>query len=206
MFVYMAKSECGQIYIGASTRSLKTRITEHNCHANTTRKTGKFYDLIRKNGINYFSFKILKRCKSLSALDFNEKLFISKYDSYMNGLNGSLGGKENRKTVFSEKFLKSAKRTGKNKLLNGQMKKMWETSHTSENQRAKSKIHHEKNRLRMPTYEAIDLNTGIVVGKFQGYKDASKNFGCSGQALRSRVLRGSYRNFIFNFVEVTNGN
>jgi len=205
VIVYKAESKCGHVYVGATSRSLAIRIIEHKCHAIKTNKQGKFYDLIRKIGIESFRFTILTKCSSVDEMHEKEKYFIEKFDSHLSGLNGSLGGRENRKLIISKKFLAAARKQGLARVKDGTMKKMWAASHTSENQKKKARIHHEKNHLRMLWYEARCSESGKVIARYRGYKDAAKEFGCSGSALRSYVLRGKHKNITFNFITVPHG-
>lgn len=85
----------GKIYIG-KTKNIKERIYQHS-HV-TKNKNTKFGSAIRKYGIDTFDFSVLITIHSKSSsnldiiLNYLEKYFIKRYDSFNNGYNCTLGG------------------------------------------------------------------------------------------------------------------
>lgn len=79
-------------YIGCTSRSINTRISEHKCFALTKKYNLKFHKAIRKYGINNFKFEILEIINKQNCYK-REKYWIKKFDSFNNGYNDSLGGK-----------------------------------------------------------------------------------------------------------------
>ena len=85
----------GKVYIG-KTKNIKERIYQHN-HI-TKNKNTKFGNAVRKYGIDMFNFDILITIHSKSTdnldiiLNYLEKYFIRKYNSFTKGYNCTLGG------------------------------------------------------------------------------------------------------------------
>jgi hypothetical protein len=201
MIVYSATSKNGLTYIGATSRSLRTRIVEHRSNA-AQGKPGKFYDEIRKNKIDFFEFEILKHCSSVDQMFNYEKAYIEYFDSYNCGLNSSMGGHENTRLHFTKKQFEAFRAGGIKSIYDGRLKKAWEKSLTSENQKIKSQKSHAKKNAKMPWYLVFD--EGVLIGKFRGYKDASAKFNTTPQAWRSYVMRGKFKNFLIK-MEQTHG-
>lgn len=80
-------------YIGQS-RDIEKRWQRHKQTAFNLNDKGYDYPIyraIRKYGLNNFSFEILEEC-SISELNDKEKFYISKFNSFFNGYNQTLGG------------------------------------------------------------------------------------------------------------------
>jgi hypothetical protein len=83
----------GKCYIGQSD-NIKRRWKEHKKDAFWTNGNGYDYPLyraMRKYGIENFTFEIIEEC-AIDALNELEIFYISKYGSYENGYNQTLGG------------------------------------------------------------------------------------------------------------------
>jgi group I intron endonuclease len=197
VIVYKAEGKNKEVYIGATCRTLKTRISEHKCHAIKQCKSGKFYDLIRKNGFDYFHFEILLECMSLEELDQMEKYFIKKYDSCANGLNGSLGGKENRKIFYLESTRQKHIHFASSEARRPVLEKMWKNFHTSENQKAKSQKSVKARISRLPFYNVVCRETGEILGTHQGYKSVASIYGYKFTTWISAVKRGRCLKYLF---------
>lgn len=87
----------GKRYIGQST-SLKTRKLRHSSSAKRGEK-GKFYNAIRKYGIENFEFSVIEVIKADTEqelqiiLDEKEKYWINYHNSFKKGYNATIGGK-----------------------------------------------------------------------------------------------------------------
>lgn len=86
-------------YIGITTRSIKKRFSEH-CKANSG-----IGNAIRKYGANNFTIVQIDIAKSWEELCEKEIHYISKYDTYKNGYNQTLGG-DGAPTVIHKEIIK----------------------------------------------------------------------------------------------------
>ena len=83
----------GKCYIGQSV-NIHKRWTNHKSVYNNPNANGYDYYLyrsMRKYGIENFNFEVLEECK-VEELNDREKFWISKFDSYKNGYNSTIGG------------------------------------------------------------------------------------------------------------------
>ena len=96
----------GQVYIGATTKSLNARKKEHL--RDVKRVTGtKFHQSIATFGTNSFKWYTIDTANTLNDLAQKEKEYIIKYDSKNNGLNIDSGGGFNKKVYqFDEQSKK----------------------------------------------------------------------------------------------------
>ena len=81
----------GKIYIGCTIHSLKRRFSEHLYRCEKSDINTKFYNSIRKYGIENFKIELIEECE-LSVIYETEKKYVILYDTYNNGLNSTLGG------------------------------------------------------------------------------------------------------------------
>ena len=97
--IYMFKNKInGKCYVGQA-KSLKKRINHHYSNIKTQRYNLPIYKAINKYGIENFDLIILKEYPQdinkkilCNQMDKDEKYYIEKYDSYLNGYNCTLGG------------------------------------------------------------------------------------------------------------------
>ena len=83
------------LYIGATTRPLRTRWKQHFWKSNP-RKTA-IREAILKHGKDAFDISILSECQSLEQMHDAEEYFIDYYNSvYPNGYNLESGGKKKK--------------------------------------------------------------------------------------------------------------
>lgn len=82
----------GQSYIGQSIH-IEQRYKEHLNEIQNTRLQTKWYNAVRKYGIENFTFEILEECEP-NQLNEREIYWISFYDSFNNGYNSTPGGQE----------------------------------------------------------------------------------------------------------------
>lgn len=81
----------GKVYIGYTSKSIKTRMNEHRSGSN--KRNTKLYAAIRKYGWENFKFDIIyQSLDGQHCLKTMEKYFIKEYDSLNNGYNLTEGG------------------------------------------------------------------------------------------------------------------
>jgi len=79
-------------YVGFTGNTLCKRKKQHLYSFKSGKKT-KFYDAIRKYGIENFDWKIIYQSKDkLHCKEIMESYFIKEYDTYFNGYNMTMGG------------------------------------------------------------------------------------------------------------------
>ena len=87
----------GMCYIGQS-RDCCDRWKQHCKNAlgvgTSATTNNKLYQTIKKEGLNNFTFEILEECEA-KYLDEKESYYISLYDSYNFGMNGTRGNNKN---------------------------------------------------------------------------------------------------------------
>jgi group I intron endonuclease len=82
----------GKKYIGMTEKGLEYRVKQHINNVNRNYKVSrKFYNCIKKYGIQNFIIAIVEEC-DVNNLSEREKYYIEKYDTYRKGLNSTLGG------------------------------------------------------------------------------------------------------------------
>lgn len=81
-----------KVYIGQTIQSLKKRFSGHCCYSKSDRSSSMYIKrAIHKYGKDKFHISLLEEC-SIDSLNEREIYWISKYDSYYNGYNLTLGG------------------------------------------------------------------------------------------------------------------
>lgn len=88
--VYRATSPSGKSYVGKTTKSFIRRKNKHISEANNGSDT-PFHRAIRKYGEN-MKWEILEKCDDDKLLRDRECYYISKYNTYRDGYNCTLGG------------------------------------------------------------------------------------------------------------------
>lgn len=90
--IYKYESPTGLIYIGKTSENrVNIRKSEHKKRAKIGEKSA-FYNSIRKYGFEVHKYEILYYVDTEEKAYEIEKLLIKKYNSYINGLNSSMGG------------------------------------------------------------------------------------------------------------------
>lgn len=104
----------GKIYIGQTSRSLKSRWRGHCSSAEHNRSNNLFHNAISKYGKESFIVEIIDFANSQEELDLLEKTHIDKHESlFPNGYNLKTGGKSNNKYSDISKSKMSAAKIGK---------------------------------------------------------------------------------------------
>ena len=95
MYIYKITNDINKkVYIGRTTRSLKSRWLEHiKCAENNDNR--HIYCAMRKYGIDHFKIECVCECSSIEELSDMEKYYCDVYDSYLNGYNMTAGGESN---------------------------------------------------------------------------------------------------------------
>lgn len=87
----------GLVYIGITTRTVEARWKEHCRHSSQ-----QIDKAIQEEGINNFTIETIEECPE-DILDEREKYWINFFDSFNNGYNNTLGGRDNN-YIMSNKF------------------------------------------------------------------------------------------------------
>lgn len=92
MLIYKVTNKInGKCYIGKTTQSLESRKEKHLKNVRKGIST-KFYNAIRKYGIDNFVWKTLDISTDTASLNLLEKKYILEYDSFNSGYNMTTGG------------------------------------------------------------------------------------------------------------------
>lgn len=84
---YIKHKETGRTYIGQTIQHFEQRIKDHTYGSSEIDKALRYF------GLDAFEIGIVEEC-SVDELDQKEIEYISKYDTYYNGYNNTLGGKK----------------------------------------------------------------------------------------------------------------
>lgn len=102
----ITSNDTGKCYIGQSI-DISTRWQQHMYKALYRNDNNKFYNAVRKYGINNFTFEVIELCeKNQTILDERERYWIEYYDSYNNGYNSTKGGRTQSWTYNPETIKK----------------------------------------------------------------------------------------------------
>lgn len=102
-----------KIYIGQTIKTLDKRWSSHCYDAIHMPYINKFYNAIRKYGIEVWNREVIEEVNDVDLLDEREIFWINYYDTFRNGYNSTTGG-ERRKIISEESRRKiSEKHTGK---------------------------------------------------------------------------------------------
>ena len=107
--VYKYTSPSGKSYIGQTIRE-KIRMRLHKKASLNLNDSTLFHRAIRKYGWDNFKYEVLftiindDKAKVKEKLNYMERFYIRKYDSYNNGYNMTLGGDGGNGCKHSEEF------------------------------------------------------------------------------------------------------
>lgn len=147
-----------KVYIG-QTDNINRRKKEHISKANRGYKE-KFYNAIRKYGIDNFEFSILYSFNSSSSsrlsilLDAMEVFLIKKYNSFYEGYNSTLGGHSKRGYTFSEEF----KAKCRNKVFSNKTREKMSSSAKNKIVSKETRDKHRDNALKRNFSKYRELN------------------------------------------------
>lgn len=89
-------------YIGYTKQNLNNRWQQHYKRALKESKNRKFYNAIRKYGIDVWKTEVIDVAINADEAKNKETLYIEKYNSYYDGYNSTLGGDGNNGIVMSK--------------------------------------------------------------------------------------------------------
>jgi len=89
-------------YIGITTQGYKKRFKQHIKDAKNKRYNSALHHAIRKYGIENFTIEVIEFADSWDDLCEKETDNISKYDTYNNGYNLTLGGEGSKGCAITE--------------------------------------------------------------------------------------------------------
>jgi group I intron endonuclease len=88
-------------YIGWTSKGITQRWSQHTKDAIKSKDNRPFYNAIRKYGIDCWDIEILEELQDKAAGKEREIYYISLYESYSKGYNGTKGGDGNNCIVMS---------------------------------------------------------------------------------------------------------
>lgn len=101
-YIYLISNDIHseQVYIGQTVRDIETRWNEHLYKALDLTDCTKLYCKMRAYGISNFHIQLIEKHECfdknllIDTLNKREKYYIDVFDSYKNGLNSTLGGRD----------------------------------------------------------------------------------------------------------------
>lgn len=89
MYIYKFTNKInGKSYIGQTIQDPNQRLMEHLSAARTDKKKShKFYNALRKYGLEGFDFEVIAFGITMNHLNLLEEWFVQEYDSIQNGYN-----------------------------------------------------------------------------------------------------------------------
>ena len=101
-YIYLISNDAysDQVYIGQTSRDIETRWNEHLYKASDLTDCTKLYCKMRVYGISNFHIQLMEKhecCDKnllIDTLNERERYYIDIFDSYKNGLNSTLGGRD----------------------------------------------------------------------------------------------------------------
>ena len=187
--IYKIEDKNNNIYVGSTTRNLNSRLSEHKCH--------------QRHNIDYDSCDIylLEECSKDLRYD-RENYWIKQFKC----VNKCLAGKGCLGYKNTEKELK--RKSDQMKRFHFErpdiIKRARANSLTSENQKLKNLKANKVRIERMPLYIAIDKNTNVKHGPYQGYIIAKKELNLHETTLIRCLLHGR-ENRKYNFKVIDQG-
>lgn len=92
-----------KVYIGQTSRTIETRWKEHLLsYQDEAKRHYKLYAAMNKYGVDSFSIGKIEQC-DFEKLNEREQYWISRFDSYNNGYNMTIGG-DGTQTICAEKI------------------------------------------------------------------------------------------------------
>lgn len=188
--IYAIIDKNGAVYVGSTKQNLKKRFCQHRCH------TQKWYQTIDfKNS----EIKELEVCDDSKRYE-REQYWIDVFSAVNKSKAGAgpVGFYPDQKEINRrrEQMIEWRKNNPE------KIKKAKQSSLTSEKQRQRSMIGHQKRWEKMPKWKAICKKTGKEFGPYSGYFVAQKELGLHECTLIRGLLHGTQtRNFVFKYLE-----
>jgi group I intron endonuclease len=102
-FLYkITNTKNNKCYIGWTNKTIESRWKEHKSDALKVRDNRKFYNAIRKYGVDSWEVEMICEVNDKKDAILKEIELISSHDSYNNGYNSTLGGDGNNGIKMSE--------------------------------------------------------------------------------------------------------
>lgn len=102
----------GKQYVGQTFQDLKDRWLQHTSEANRG-SNFHFHNAIRKYGPDSFSKEIIETVETRKQANDREKHYISHFDTFNNGYNGTTGGEGSATLALDNQALKEMYESGK---------------------------------------------------------------------------------------------
>lgn len=172
-YIYkITNRKTGKVYIGQTVQNPATRFAEHVAELNAGRKkNAKFQAAWNKYGRECFSFEVLLQCDE-SELDEHERRYIRVYDSFKNGYNATIGGKQ-----CMEHRKHTPKARGK---MAASARSLWST----EEHRKKMRTAHSLNRPVICVNSGAIFQTSIDAAEAAGVDNANIIRACNKKSMR----------------------
>jgi len=98
----ITNTQNNKCYIGYTSKSLNERWDQHKTGALRIRDNRKFYNAIRKYGLEAWNTEVLLEVTTITEAKNKEIELISLYDSYNTGYNATKGGDGNNGIIMTE--------------------------------------------------------------------------------------------------------
>lgn len=156
-------------YIGQTQKTMNRRWIQHTSDSKKIRS--KFYNSIRKYGIECWNLEILEEVQDINLLNEREIYWIAYYNTFNNGYNSNTGGKQ--KTVVSDEVKKKISKSNTGKIRSEEYKQNMSKIKSGKNHSNYGKTSATKNR--------IWINNSIVS------KMVSKDFNIKNEWIKGRI-------------------
>ena len=108
-FIYKITNKInGKVYIGQTITPIKNRMYKHYSQARNGKNITGIDAAIKKYGKENFEVEQILECPN-EDLDLQEKFYISKYNSFENGYNLTIGGQLSTTSLNLQPFFKLSK-------------------------------------------------------------------------------------------------
>ena len=180
--IYMIKNlKNGKVYIGQSVDVRSRWYAHKNDLRKKSHKNIKLQNAWNKYGEENFSFEVILTCPK-EELNYNEKYYVTKYNSYKEGYNMTLGGNDN--TSYPKEFGEKISHTRNN----------FSKEKKEEIRKKNLAVHMEE---CIPIYQ-LDLD-GKVLKLWQSTRFAAYTLGINQSCIQSclNLKRRTYKNSIW---------
>jgi group I intron endonuclease len=202
MIIYKLTCPENKSYIGATTRTLTLRMSEHKCHSLHKNRSGLIGKAIEKYGLSNFKSQVLDTASTKEELIEKEKYWIAKLNTIETGYNVSAGGLGPTGNWVSDKLKKIRSKRSKENWKDPKIRSKRLTgilaSLTQDEQKRRSKISHEKRWERLPFVMAYEKTTGKFIGKWKDRRDAAKALNMHQTTLHRALTGTENRKYIIN--------
>ena len=201
--VYKATSPSNKVYIGITTRNLRTRINEH--FSKSKKLKTPFSSALKKYG-KKIKWEILDTAISFKELTEKEKYYVHKCKSFFpKGYNYTLGGEGSLGKKHSQKTKKLLSKLGKGRVFSKETRKKI-------SERNKNRKHKKSSRVKIckslghKNFYVYEKQTLNLVGVWLVKNYCAKDLGLSRTKI-SDCLNGRRKStggYIFSYKEVQN--